>query len=166
MANNVPSRYNIAEPPVASPATTVTVAVRFVFVADSLFVTTVPPTGVNASAVGAVGATVSITTAAFAPSDPAEPGLINVLFAVLPTASRIVPPLKASASTEWKSRSGERSPAWTVYRKLACDPDELTKVAARSVAPVSKSSDGTPPPVLTVITSSNVTNKSMTDPVL
>ena len=100
VANNVPSRYNIAEPPVASPAMMATVAVRFVFVADSLFVTTVPPTGVNARAVGAVGATVSITSAALAARDPAAPGFINVLFAVLPTTSRMVPPLKTSASAD------------------------------------------------------------------
>ena len=114
VAISAPSRYSIAAPPVASPGTIDADAVRLVFVADNLLVITVPPTGVNTSPVGAAGATVSMMRAAFAPNDPADPGIIRVLLAMLPTVSLMVPPFKTSASTECISRSNDRSPACTV----------------------------------------------------
>ena len=49
---------------------------------------------------------------------------------------------------------------------MATAPAALTKFAERSVTPVSRSSDGTPPPVFTVIASLNVTVRSIIDPVL
>jgi hypothetical protein len=100
VAISAPSRYNIAAPPVASPGIIVAVAVKLVFVADNLLLVTVPPSGVNTSPVGAVGATVSITRAALAAKDPADPGLISVLLAVFPTMSRMVPPFNTKASTD------------------------------------------------------------------
>ena len=55
-------RINSADPPVAWPATIVAVAVMFVDADNNVLATTVPPTGVTDNAVGAAGATVSITS--------------------------------------------------------------------------------------------------------
>ena len=84
----------------ASPATTVAEAVRFVFDAVNLFAEIVPPTGDTTNDVGALGATVSTAIEAFAASDPGAPGVINVRFAKLPTLSLILPPFSASASED------------------------------------------------------------------
>ena len=53
VASDTPSRYNVAVPPVASPATTAALAVRLVLVAVSLLARTTPPIGVSTSDVGA-----------------------------------------------------------------------------------------------------------------
>ena len=47
-----------------------------------------------------VGRVVSMIRAALAPSDPASPGAARVRMAALPTASLMVPPLRASAVEE------------------------------------------------------------------
>ena len=49
--------FSTAVPPVAWPAVMVAEAVRLVLVAFSVLATTVPPEGVNVTAVGKVGAT-------------------------------------------------------------------------------------------------------------
>ena len=91
---------NSADPPVACPAVIVAVAVMLVFDASKVFATTVPPTAVAASDVGALGATVSMTIALLAPSEPLAPGVASVSTASLPDASRIVPPLSANATLD------------------------------------------------------------------
>ena len=106
-----PSRYNVAVPPVASPATMVAVALRSVFVAVSLFAVTTPLTPVADNAVGAAGAMVSTTMAALAPNEPVAPGAINVRLAVFPAASLMDPPFNTSAPADCTSRSLLISPA-------------------------------------------------------
>ena len=97
VAMETPSRYNVAKPPVASPATIVAVAVRSVFVAVSLLLAVIPPTPIDVKEVGAAGATVSTTMAALAPSEPVDPGAITARLAAFPAASLTVPPLRTSA---------------------------------------------------------------------
>ena len=70
----------------------VAVAVMLVFEASKVFVTTVPPTGVSASAVGALGATVSTTTALVPASEDELASAGRVITASFPEPSRIVPP--------------------------------------------------------------------------
>ena len=111
VAMETPSRYNVAEPPVASPATIVAVAVRSVFVAVSLLLTVVPPTPTEIKEVGATGAMVSTTMAALALSEPVEPGAITARLAAFPEASLMVPPLRANAPLDETSRSLLKSPA-------------------------------------------------------
>ena len=89
-----------ADPLVAWPAVIDAVAVKLVFDANKVFATTVPPTAVAASDVGALGAMVSITIALLAPSEPLAPGVARVSTASLPDASRIVPPLRANAALD------------------------------------------------------------------
>ena len=161
-----PSKYNVAIPPVASPATTVALAVRLVFVAVSLFARTTPSTGVTTRDVGATGATVSTAIAAFAASEPVAPGDISVTFAMLPAVSLIDPPFSNSDAVETKSRSVVTSPATTVYLNVATASDALRYRAAWSVAPVSSNSVGTPAPVVTAMFSLNVTVTSITAPTL
>ena len=123
VASTTPSRYNVAVPPVASPATTVALAVRFVFVAVSLFARTTPPIGVTTSDVGATGATVSTAIAAFAASEPEAPGDMSVMFAALPAASLMNPPFNTSDAVVTKSKSDVTSPATTVYLNVATAPE-------------------------------------------
>ena len=111
VAMATPSRYRVAEPPVASPATIVAVALKSVFVAVSLLRVVIPPTPIAESRVGAVGATVSMTIAALAPNEPAEPGAIKAVLPALPDRSLIVPPFNTRAAPDCTSRSGVRSPA-------------------------------------------------------
>ena len=125
VAIDTPSRYNVAVPPVASPATTVALAVRLVLVAVNLFERTTPPTGVSTSDVGATGATVSTPIAALAASDPVAPGDISVKFAALPAASLIDPPFNTSDAVVTKSRSVVTSPATVVYLNVAIAPEAL-----------------------------------------
>ena len=106
-----PSKYRVAKPPAASPATIVAVAVISVFVAVSLLRVTTPPTPTADNPVGAAGAVVSITIAAFAPNDPAEPGAIKTRLPTLPATSLIVPPFTTSADADCASRSPLVSPA-------------------------------------------------------
>ena len=103
----------MADPPAASPATIVAVAVISVFVAVSLLRVVTPPTPIAESRVGAVGATVSMTIAAFAPNDPVAPGAIKAVLPALPDRSLIVPPFNMNAVLDCTSRSGVKSPAWT-----------------------------------------------------
>ena len=95
-----PSNCMTAEPPVASPATIVAIAVRLVFVAVNRLVRIVPPIGVTANDVGALGATVSITSAALRANEPVAPGVINVVLAALPAVSRMVPLFNANAEVD------------------------------------------------------------------
>ena len=97
VAMETPSRYNVAEPPVASPATIVAVALRSVFVAVSLLLAVIPPTPIDTKDVGATGAIVSTTMAALAPSEPVDPGAITARLAALPATSLMVPPLRTNA---------------------------------------------------------------------
>ena len=101
----------MADPPVASPAVIVAVALMSVFVAVSLLRVVTPPTPIAESRVGAVGATVSITSAAFAPNDPVAPGAIKAVLPALPDRSLIVPPFNTRAAPDCTSRSGVKSPA-------------------------------------------------------
>ena len=157
VAMATPSRYNVATPPVASPATMVAVAVRSVLVAESLFAVVTPPTPIADKELGATGAMVSTTMAAFAPNEPLDPGATTVTFAALPAASFIVPPFNTSAAADCTSRSLLASPACATYLNVATAPVLLTKVAVLSTAPVSSNKVGTPPPVSTAIVSSKVT---------
>ena len=75
----------------------VALAVMFVLFANKVLATTVPPTGVTTRAVGALGATVSITIAFAEPRDPLAAGLARVSTAALPAASLMKPPLRANA---------------------------------------------------------------------
>ena len=103
----------MADPPVASPATIVAVALMSVFVAVSLLRVVTPPTPMADTAVGADGAIVSMTIAAFAPKDPDAPGAIKAVLPALPDRSLIVPPFNTRAAPDCTSRSGVKSPAWT-----------------------------------------------------
>ena len=111
VARATPSKYRVAEPSVASPAMIVAVALKSVFVAVSLLRVVTPPIPIAESSVGAVGAIVSMTIAAFAPNDPDEPGAINAVLLALPERSLIVPPFNTRAAPDCTSRSGVRSPA-------------------------------------------------------
>ena len=91
---------NSADPPVACPAVIDAVAVMLVLDASNVLATTVPPIAVAASEVGALGATVSITSALLAPSEPLVPGAGSARTASLPDASRITPPLRAIAAPD------------------------------------------------------------------
>ena len=102
-----------ADPPVACPAVIVAAAVILVFDASKVFATTVPPIAVAVSDVGALGATVSITSALLAPREPLAPGNASVSTASLPDSSRIVPPLRANAAFDCWSKSAEAFPATT-----------------------------------------------------
>jgi hypothetical protein len=84
-----------------------------VFDASNVLATTVPPIAVMASEVGALGATVSITIALLAASEPLAAGEARVSTASLPDASRMVPPLRASAAFDCWSKSDDVLPAWT-----------------------------------------------------
>ena len=125
VASDTPSRYNVAVPLVASPATTVALAVRLVLVAVSLLVRTTPPIGVSTSDVGAWGATVSTPIAAFAASEPVAPGDMSVMFAAFPATSLIDPPFNASDEVVTKSKSVVTSPATVVYLNVATAPEAL-----------------------------------------
>ena len=100
VASKTPSRYNIAEPPVASPATIAAVALRSVFVAVSLLVVVTPPIPIEVNDVGAAGAMVSTTMAALAPSEPVDAGAMTARFAAFPAASLMVPPLRTKAPAD------------------------------------------------------------------
>ena len=113
----VPSRSS-AEPAEACPAVIVAVADRSVLVLFNVNARAVPPTPIADNEVGVFGATVSIAIALLAPSEPDDPGAATKSVALFPAMSRIDPPLIASAVVECWSRSAERSPAWTVYRKI------------------------------------------------
>ena len=102
-----------ADPSVACPAVIDAVAVKLVFDASKVFATTVPPIAVATSEVGALGATVSMTSALFAPREPLAPGDASVSTASLPDASRMVPPLRASAALDCWSKSVDAFPATT-----------------------------------------------------
>ena len=64
------------------------------------------------------GDTPSITSAFVALSDPAEAPIGTVSVAELPARSRIVPPFKANAVVDWRSRSPEVWDAATVYENV------------------------------------------------
>ena len=85
--------------------------IKSVFVAVSLLRVVTPPTPIAESRVGAVGTTVSMTIAALAPNEPAEPGAIKAVLPALPDRSLIVPPFNTRAAPDCTSRSGVRSPA-------------------------------------------------------
>ena len=154
-----------AEPPVAWPATTVALAVMFVLFASNVFATTTPPAGVTTTLVGAAGATVSITIAFAAPSEPVAPGLAKVRTASLPEASLINPLLRARAAFDCASRSLLASPACTTYLNVSTDvPEPLLYVAKRSCVPVSSKSVGEPADVVTTTTLLNVTATSIVAP--
>ena len=165
VAITVAPRSSWAEPPVASPAIIVAVAARSVFVLLSFEAIAVPPTPTADSAVGADGATESTTIALFAPSDPAAPGAGTVNVALLPATSFIDPPLTAKAEADCSSRSADMSPACTVYRNVTVlVPEPLRYADARSVVPVSRSSDGIPAADSTFTNSLKVTVTSITAP--
>ena len=90
--------------------------VMFVLVASRVLATTVPPTGVTVTLVGATGACVSITMAAFVAREPAVPAASagRVKVALLPRESAITPPLRARAEVDCWERSALLSPDCTV----------------------------------------------------
>ena len=100
-----------AEPPVACPARIDAATVMFVLFASRVLATTVPPTGVTTTFVGAVGATVSITIAFAKPRELLAPGLARERTASLPERSLMNPPLSARAAVDCASRSLLTSPA-------------------------------------------------------
>ena len=78
------------------------VLVMFVLLASRVFATTVPPTGITATVVGALGASVSITIAALVASAPVAPEVIagKVKVALLPAESAMTPPLRTRAAAD------------------------------------------------------------------
>ena len=106
-------RINSADPPVAWPATIVAVAVIFVEAANKVLATTVPPTGVTVNAVGAAGATVSITSDLDDASEPLAAATGTDRTASLPATSLMVPPFNTRADVDCTSRSLLMSPVWT-----------------------------------------------------